>query len=134
MRIHFLALSGAFLLVSACSPAPFSSAAPEQTSVTVGGSPKLVGSASGEVHFAALKQITFAGENAEAYFSDDGEWITFQATHGDHPCDQQWVMRTDGTGLKRISDGRGKTTCGWFFPGSKKLLFASSGAHDAFVP
>ncbi len=121
-------------MVSGCAQAPVSSATTEVSPNLLGGSPKDVGAASGESHFAAVRQITFTGENAEAYFSTDGEWITFQATHGDHPCDQQWVMRTDGTGLRRISDGHGKTTCGWFFPGAKKLLFASTSAHDQVCP
>jgi TolB protein len=111
------------------APAP-----PDGSSVQLGGSPRVVSKRVGEMHFAVVRQVTFAGENAEAYFSPDGEWITFQATHGDHPCDQQYVMRSDGTGLRRISDGRGKTTCGWFFPGSKKVLFASTTAHDSLCP
>lgn len=133
MRIQLCAPIGAFLIISACSTAPVS-AVPEASPTLLGGSPKQVAASTGETHFSVLRQMTFAGENAEAYFSADSEWITFQATHGDHPCDQQWVMRTDGTGLRRISDGRGKTTCGWFFPGAKKLLFASTGAHDAVCP
>ena len=100
----------------------------------LGRTPRAVSIAAGESHFSTLRQMTFSGENAEAYFSPDGEWITFQGTHGNHPCDQQYVMRSDGTGLRRISDGRGKTTCGWFFPGSKKLLFASTSAHDSACP
>src|SRR5688572_8969225 len=69
---------------------------------------------SGESHFANIRQVTFGGENAEAYFSKDGEWLTFQSTRDGRACDQQYVMRVDGTGLKRVSNGNGKTTCGWF--------------------
>jgi Tol biopolymer transport system component len=43
-------------------------------------------------------------------------------------------MRIDGTGVRRISDGRGKTTCGWFFPGDHRLFFASTTAHDSACP
>ena len=96
--------------------------------------PRLVAPAPGEHRLTSIRQLTFGGENAEAYFSHDGKWLTFQTTRGDHPCDQQYVMRTDGTELHRISDGRGKTTCGWFFPGDKRLFFASSGAHDSTCP
>lgn len=88
----------------------------------------------GESHFASIRQITFGSDNAESYFSPDGQWVTFQTTRGEHPCDQQFVMRTDGTELRRISDGRGKTTCGWFFPGGKRLFFASTTAHDSACP
>jgi len=87
-----------------------------------------------ETHFRSLKQITFGGENAEAYFSHDGKWLTLQSTRDGRTCDQQYVMRVDGSGVRRISDGRGKTTCGWFFPGDNRLFFASSSAHDSACP
>jgi Tol biopolymer transport system component len=43
-------------------------------------------------------------------------------------------MRADGAELTRVSDGRGKTTCGWFFPGGDRLLFGSTTAHDESCP
>ena len=89
---------------------------------------------SGEHRLAAIQQLTFAGENAEAYFSQDGRWITFQSTRDGRTCDQQFVIRPSGSGLQRVSNGRGKTTCGWFFPGGERLLFASSHAHDSTCP
>jgi TolB protein len=89
---------------------------------------------SGESHFANIRQVTFGGENAEAYFSKDGEWLTFQSTRDGRACDQQYVMRVDGTGLKRVSNGNGKTTCGWFLPDGQRLFFASSHAHDSTCP
>jgi TolB protein len=88
----------------------------------------------GETHFANIRQVTFGGENAEAYFSRDGEWLTFQSTRDGRTCDQQYVMRVDGSSLERVSNGLGKTTCGWFFPGGERLLFASSHAHDSTCP
>ena len=88
----------------------------------------------GETHFAGIRQVTFGGENAEAYFSRDGEWLTFQSTRDGRACDQQYVMRVDGSGLKRVSNGNGKTTCGWFLPDGQRLFFASSHAHDSTCP
>jgi tricorn protease-like protein len=44
------------------------------------------------------------------------------------------VIRANGTGLKMVSDGRGKTTCGWFFPGGNRLFYASTTAHDSTCP
>src|SRR5574339_452700 len=70
----------------------------------------------GESHLTNIRQVTFGGENAEAYFSRDGQWLTFQSTRDGHACDQQYVMRVEGTDLKRVSPGHGKTTCGWFLP------------------
>jgi TolB protein len=88
----------------------------------------------GERHFANIRQVTFGGENAEAYFSRDGQWLTFQSTRDGRACDQQYVMRIDGSGLKRVSNGLGKTTCGWFLPDGERLFFASSHAHDSTCP
>jgi TolB protein len=88
----------------------------------------------GETRLSNIRQLTQGGENAEAYFSHDGQWITFQSTRDGRPCDQQYVMRNDGRDLRRISNGLGKTTCGWFLPGDRRLFFASSHAHDSTCP
>jgi Tol biopolymer transport system component len=120
-------MSKRILLVAAL----LSAAACERTSsapvVTVPAEP-------GETRLSTIRQLTFGGENAEAYWSNDGKWITFQSTRDGRTCDQQYVMRADGSDLSRISDGRGKTTCGWFLPGSDRVLFASSTAHDEACP
>ena len=88
----------------------------------------------GEGHLSGIRQLTLHGENAEAYFSADGSHITFQSTRDGKGCDQQYVMRTDGSDVVRVSNGLGKTTCGWFFPGGQRLFFASSHAHDSTCP
>jgi Tol biopolymer transport system component len=88
---------------------------------------------SGEAHISNIRQLTNGGENAEAYFSADGQWITFQSTRDGRTCDQQYVMRRDGSGLTKVSVG-GKTTCGWFLPGSPRLFFASTHAADSVCP
>ena len=79
-----------------------------------------------ESHFASLKQITFGGQNAEAYWSTDDEWISFQATPRDAECDQQYTMRPDGSDLRLVSTGLGRTTCGYFFPGNDKIVYGST--------
>jgi Tol biopolymer transport system component len=88
----------------------------------------------GETHLANLRQLTDEGTQAEAYFSRDGQWITFQGTRGDHPCDLQFVMRPDGTELRRVSPNGGKTTCGWFLPDGKRLFFGSTHAVSMACP
>lgn len=88
----------------------------------------------GESHLANLRQLTNTGTQAEAYFSRDGQWITFQSTREGRTCDQQYVMKTDGSALKRISNGQGKTTCGWFLPDGKTLFFGSSHANQNACP
>jgi TolB protein len=89
---------------------------------------------SSERHLTNIHQITDGGENAEAYFSTDGKWITFQSSRNGRTCDQQYVMRSDGSGVRRISNGNGKTTCGWFIPGTNRVFFGSSHMHDSICP
>jgi len=88
----------------------------------------------GESHLANIRQLTATGTQAEAYFSADGKLITFQSTRGDHPCDLQFVMKPDGTDMRRVSPNAGKTTCGWFLPGAKSLFFGSTHAAGAACP
>lgn len=79
-----------------------------------------------EVRLASLRQLTFGGQNAEAYFSPDDEWLIFQATPRTAGCDQQYTMRIDGTGLRRVSTGKGRTTCGYFVPGTSQIVYSST--------
>src|SRR3954471_13501429 len=76
----------------------------------------------GERHFAAIRQLTFGGQNAEAYFSHDGKRLIFQSTRGGRSCDQQFVMNVDGSGVRRVSTGAGKTTCGYFFDADRRIF------------
>ena len=114
--------------VASAASAPASAASP--SSVT----PKLyVTVDTGERRISSVRQLTFGGENAEAYFSADGKWITFQSTRDGRSCDQQFTMRPDGSEVTKVSVG-GKTTCGWFLPGSQRLFFASTHAADTVCP
>jgi TolB protein len=79
-----------------------------------------------ERHLRNIRQLTFGGENAEAYFSSDGARLIFQSTREGVPCDQIFTMKIDGSDLKRVSTGTGRTTCGYFYPGAADILFAST--------
>ena len=89
---------------------------------------------SGESHLTDVRQLTFGGENAEAYFSASGRQLVFQSTRDGRTCDQQYVMNVDGSGLRRVSTGAGKTTCGYFFARDRKVFFASTHAVDTACP
>lgn len=80
----------------------------------------------GEKHFTAVKQLTFGGENAEGYFSFDETKLIFQSTRDDFKCDQMFIMDLATGGVHRVSTGKGRTTCGYFFPGDRKILFSST--------
>lgn len=81
---------------------------------------------SGEVHLRNIRQLTFGGQNAEAYFSSSGRQLILQRQPGDTGCDQQYIMNVDGTGLHRVSSGHGRTTCGYFYDGDQRILYAST--------
>jgi len=79
-----------------------------------------------EKHLRNVRQLTFGGENAEAYFSSDGKKLIFQSTREGHECDQIYTMNIDGSDVKMVSTGDGRTTCSYFFPGDKKILYSST--------
>ena len=79
-----------------------------------------------EKHFASLTMLTDGGENAEAYFSFAGDKLIYQSTHPPYGCDQIFTMKTDGSGKKLVSTGKGRTTCSYFMPKDRKILYAST--------
>ena len=79
-----------------------------------------------EKHLRHIKQLTFGGENAEAYFSADGKKLIFQSTRDGRECDQIYTMNIDGSDVKMVSTGDGRTTCSYFFPGDKRILYSST--------
>ena len=81
--------------------------------------------APGEKHLRNIRQLTFGGENAEAYFSFDGQWLSFQSS-GEHPCDQIYLMRVDGSERRRLSTGKGRTTCSHYMPDGRTVVYAST--------
>ncbi len=87
-----------------------------------------------EKHLRNVHQLTFGGQNAEAYFSADGTKLIFQSSHGDVKCDQIFIMNIDGSGQHMVSTGKGRTTCGYFYPDGKKILFSSTHPADPECP
>jgi TolB protein len=88
-----------------------------------------------ETRLKNLQQLTFGGQNAEAYFSYDGTKIIFQSTRPPFECDQIFSMNVDGSEVKLLNSGKGRTTCGFFFPDGRRILYASTHwAGDACPP
>jgi TolB protein len=116
-----LALFGVLTLAGACGGERKENAPPVSPAVTWAPD-------SGEVHLANLRQLTFGGQNAEAYFSPDGKQLVFQRTEKDGGCDQEYIMNTDGSDMHRVSNGLGRTTCGYFYAGGTRILYSST-AH-----
>ena len=84
-----------------------------------------------EKHLRNIRQLTSGGTNAEAYFSFDFKQFVFQSTREPYGCDQIFVMNTDGSGQQLVSTGKGVTTCGYFMPDGKRIVFASTHAANA---
>ncbi|MDX2261372.1 MAG: hypothetical protein SFU84_06700 [Gemmatimonadales bacterium] len=83
-----------------------------------------------EKHIGRIRQLTVGGNAAEAYFSRDGRRLIFQwQREVDKGCDQEYVMNIDGSGQRRVSTGTGRTTCGFFYEGDRRIWFSSS--HEA---
>lgn len=114
---------------------PGSAAAPKQAPAPV------KPAASAERHLANIKQLTFGRQNAEAYFSFSGNKLIFQSTNnwmkdtyaaamkpGDQPlgCYQMYVMDLGSDTIRMVSTGVGTTTCGYFFPGDRRVMYSST--------
>jgi len=116
-RALFLIIAAA---LSACASAPAAKSktepAPEQ------------------LHLANVKQLTSGGQNAEAYFSADGTKLIFQSTRPPYACDQIFTMDIDGKNVRLLSSGKGRTTCAFFFPDSKRFIYASTELGGAACP
>jgi len=80
-------------------------------------------------HLDNIKQLTFGGQNAEAYWAPDGKRLIFQSTRDDLKCDQIFIMNADGTDPHMVSTGKGRTTCGYFLADNQHIIFAST--HEA---
>lgn len=86
----------------------------------------------GEHHFKNIRQLTFGGDNAEAYFSFDGRYVIYQRTDPANGilCDQIWMGKIPGPGEpfhpKLVSTGTGRTTCAYFYPDGRHILYAST--------
>lgn len=93
----------------------------------------------GEIHFRNIKQLTFGGNNAEAYWSFDNRQLIFQSDWdkiNPQGCDQQFIMNADGSPLENgeqyqlVSTGKGRTTCGYFLEDGSTIFASTHEADD----
>jgi TolB protein len=87
-----------------------------------------------ESRLANLRRLTAGGQNAEAYWDAAGTRLIFQTTRPPFDCDQIFTMNADGTGQRLLSTGTGRTTCGFFFPDGRRVIFASTHAAGPACP
>ena len=121
------------LLFAACEPTPSTTETPVEGAETYDAANDSLWF-EGEKHLRNIRQLTFGGNNAEAYWSKDGKQLVFQSdwskinTQG---CDQIYVMNVDGSPIsqdskyQRVSTGKGRTTCSYFMP-DERVVYAST--------
>jgi Tol biopolymer transport system component len=79
-----------------------------------------------ETRLKNVTQLTFDGDNGEAYFSGDDSRLIWQSNRQGYDCDKIWMMNVDGSGKHMVSPAHGAHTCSYFFPGDKKIVFSST--------
>ena len=86
-----------------------------------------------EKHLKNIQQLTYGGDNAEAYFSYDDSKLVFQLSNPKLgiDCDQIYVLDYVNHNMKdsmprMVSTGLGRTTCSYFMPGDTTIIYAST--------
>lgn len=94
-----------------------------------------------EAHLANIVQLTDGGDNAEAYWSFNDDWLVFQVTNEEWglECDQIYIMPAEEPGAETtepwmVSTGMGRTTCSYFLPGDSTIVYASTHLADEACP
>jgi TolB protein len=87
-----------------------------------------------ERHLRNIRQLTEGRQNAEAYFSFDGASLIFQSTRDGRDCYQEYVMALGSGAVRLVSTGQGGTTCGYFLPGDRRVLFSSTHLKSPLCP
>ena len=108
------------------APTPAAGKAPAPEARALVGPAKPRPAEPGERHLTNVRQLTFGGENAEAYWSFAGDRLVFQSTRPPYAADQIYLMSPEGGAPTLVSTGLGRTTCAYFLPGDRRILFAST--------
>jgi Tol biopolymer transport system component len=87
-----------------------------------------------EVHLRNIRQLTFGGENAEAYFSPDGSQLILQSKRDGRECDQIYLLDLESGAVEMVSTGAGVTTCSFVFPDDERILYSSTHLTDEHCP
>ncbi len=122
-----------------CKTDPKKQAVPdEQATTLMAGSDTLI--YNGEKHFKSIRQITFGGDNAEAYWSFDDKQMIFQSNNKQWglECDQMFLMDINDDFKDKkppmVSTGLGRTTCAYFLPGNTHFVYGSTHLVDPACP
>ena len=117
-----------FLLLaigSCCPPEPAKTTTPTGTAKPEPYTSKDLAQAD-ETHLKNVRQLTFGGDNAEAYWAFGGDRLILQSNRKPYKCDQIEVLSVKGGEPKLVSTGKGRTTCAYFLKGDKEIVYAST--------
>jgi Tol biopolymer transport system component len=85
-------------------------------------------------HMSKITQLTFDGDNGEAYFSRDGKHLVYQSNREQYACDKIWTMNIDGSNKRMVSPDHGAHTCSFFSPDDESIVFASTQHLEGACP
>ena len=87
-----------------------------------------------ETHFKNVRQLTFGGDNAEAYWAFGGDRLIMQTNRKPYACDQIEILDPKTATSKLVSTGKGRTTCSYFLKGDKEIVFGSTHESSPACP
>ncbi|MAE83191.1 MAG: hypothetical protein CMB80_10670 [Flammeovirgaceae bacterium] len=93
-----------------------------------------------EGHLKNIRQLTWGGNNAEAYWSFSGDQLIFQSDYAEWgvECDQIFALTVDQASPEQkppmISTSFGRTTCAYFLPGDSTIVYGSTHLGDSLCP
>ena len=137
MKIHILFIFGAILFLACQTTQTKEENTTEKEAPTIAAKDTL--RYDQETHLKDIQQLTFGGDNAEAYWSFDSKQLVFQASNKNWgaECDQIFYMPVDGSGPKQppmLSTGKGRTTCSYFMPGDQSIIYSSTHLGNEACP
>ncbi len=136
MRHSSIATISAVAFLAACQQSDIETTAQpaEQAAPFTINAGKPVEDMPGEPYFRNVRQLTFGGENAEAYWSFDGTKLILQSKRPPFECDQIFVIDLETGKEELVSTGKGRTTCSYFLKGDERIVYASTHLDDEKCP
>ena len=71
-------------------------------------------------------QLSFEGDNGEAYFNHDNSKLVFQSKRDDSECDKLYLIDTKGEGLIPFALTDGAFTCAYYSLNDRYIFFSST--------
>jgi len=73
-----------------------------------------------------VKQLSFQGDNGEAYFNSDDSKVIFQSKRNNNNCDKLYIVDINGNNLTEFVANDGAFTCAYFSLDDRYIFFSST--------